>query len=116
MNTKPFAQKLEEEKVKLESEMAGIGRRNLSVPGDWEPLPSETGSEPDLADQADVVMSRDNTTAIFADLEARYDNVLAALSRIEKGTYGVCQVCGGTIEEARLSADPAAATCVKHLG
>ena len=115
MKIKHFKQKLEAEKVKLESGMGGIGRRNPSVPGDWEPVPSETGMESDLADQADVVMSRESNTAILADLEARYDTVLAALGRIEKGKYGKCEVCNEEIIEARLEADPAATTCIKHL-
>ncbi len=101
--------------MKLESEMGSVGRRNPNIPGDWEPVPSETGMEADLADQADVVMSRESNTAILADLEARYDTVLSALTRIEKRTYGKCEVCNGKIEEARLEADPAATTCIKHL-
>ncbi|MHB8710250.1 MAG: TraR/DksA family transcriptional regulator [Minisyncoccota bacterium] len=115
MKTEHFRKKLEAEKTKLESEMGGIGRRNLRVPDDWEPVPPETGTEADLADQADVITSREGNAAILADLEARYDTVLAALSRIEKKTYGICEVCSGTIEEARLEADSAATTCVKHL-
>ena len=115
MKTEHFRKKLEAEKAKLEIEMGGIGRKNPRVPGDWESIPSETGTEADLADQADVVMSRDGNAAILADLEARYDTILAALSRIEKKTYGKCEVCHGTIEEARLKAEPAATTCVKHL-
>lgn len=115
MQTDQFKSRLEEEKAKLEAEMASVGRRNPGVPGDWEPVPSETGVEADLADQADVVMSRESNTAILADLEARYDTVLAALSQIEKKTYGKCSVCGKDIEEARLVADPAATTCVEHL-
>ena len=71
--------------------------------------------EADLADQADVVMNRDSNIAILADLEARYDTILSALARIEKGKYGRCEVCGSAIEEARLEADPAATTCTKHL-
>ncbi|MHB1163291.1 MAG: TraR/DksA family transcriptional regulator [Minisyncoccota bacterium] len=115
MNIESHTQKLEEEKARLESEMASIGRKNPAVPGDWEPVPPEVGGEADLVDQADVIVSRDTTTAIFTDLESRYDSVLAALSRIEKGTYGVCEVCGRVIEEARLSADPTATTCIEHL-
>lgn len=114
MNTAPFVQKLEEEKAKLESEMGSIGRKNPGVPDDWEAVPSEIGTEADLADQADVVVSRDTTSAIFADLEARYDTVLRALHRAQEGTYGMCEVCGKEIEEARLQADPAAATCIEH--
>lgn len=115
MKIEHFKKKLEEEKVKLESQMGSIGRRNPAVPNDWEVAPSEAGAEPDLVDQADVIVSREGNAAILADLEARYDTILTALSRIEKKTYGKCEVCGGKIEEARLEADPAATTCVEHL-
>lgn len=115
MKIEHFRKRLEAEKSRLESEMGTVGRRNLAVPGDWESVPSETGAEADLADQADVVMSRESNTAILADLEARYDSILAALGRIEKGTYGKCGVCGKKIEAARLEADPSATTCVKDL-
>ena len=115
MKTEQYRKKLEQEKSKLESEMGSVGRKNPVVPGDWEPIPSETGVEADLADQADVVMSRDSNIAILADLEARYDTILAALSRIKKKAFGKCEVCGKEIEEARLGADPAATTCIKHL-
>lgn len=115
MKTEHYRKRLEAEKAKLEIEMGGIGRPNPMVPGDWEPIPSETGAEADLADQADVVMSHESNSAILADLEARYDTILAALGRIEKKTYGVCEVCGASIEEARLEADPTATTCVAHL-
>lgn len=115
MKTEHFKKKLEAAKAKLELEMGSVGQRNPAVPGDWEPVPSEVGMESDLADQADIVMSREGNAAILADLEARYDTVTTALSRIEKKTYGKCEVCGKTIEEARLEADPAATTCVEHL-
>jgi RNA polymerase-binding transcription factor DksA len=115
MKTEHFRKKLEAEKTRLETEMRSVGRPNPSVPGDWEAIPSEVGTESDLADQADVVMSRESNTAILADLEARYDATLEALSRIKKGTYGVCEVGGEKIEEERLEADPSATTCIKHL-
>ena len=115
MKTEHFKKKLGAEKERLESEMGSIGRRNPIVPGDWEPTPSEIGTEADLADQADVVVNHENNAAILADLEARYDTILAALSRIEKKNYGTCEVCGGKIEEARLEANPTATTCVEHL-
>lgn len=115
MRTKHLAEQLLAEKKRLESALGNIGRRNPRVPDDWEPLPPEMGTESDLADQADVVTSRESNAAVLADLEARYDTVLAALARIEKGMYGKCEVCGGKIEEARLEADPAATTCIAHL-
>jgi len=115
MKTEHFRKKLEAEKARLEGEMGTVGRRNPSVPNDWEAMPSETGNEADLADQADIVVNRESNSAILADLEARYDGILSALSRIEKKTFGKCEVCGKTIEEDRLEANPAATTCVEHL-
>lgn len=115
MNTEHFKKALEEEKANLEAEMGKIGQRNPRVANDWETAPEEPGIEPDLMDQADIIVNRENTASIFADLEARYDLVLAGLAKIEKGVYGVCEVCGEKIEEARLSADPAATTCMKDL-
>lgn len=115
MKTAHLKKKLEEEKERLESEMGKIGRRNLAVPGDWEPVPPENGIVSDLADQADITVSRETNAAILNDLEARYDGILAALARLEKKAYGKCTVCGKEIEEARLEADPAATTCMRHL-
>lgn len=115
MKTEHFRKKLEEEKIRLESAMGTIGRRNPLVPNDWEPAPLEENVESDIVDQADIIVNRENDAAILADLEAHYDTILAALLRIEKGTYGKCEVCGEKIEEARLEADPAATTCTEHL-
>ena len=115
MKTEHFRKRLEADKAKLEQEMRSVGRPNLAVPNDWEPTPPEIGMEADLADQADITMGRESNAAILADLEARYDTVIAALSRIEKKTYGKCEVCKKIIEEARLEADPSATTCIEHL-
>jgi RNA polymerase-binding transcription factor DksA len=95
--------------------MQAVGRKNPGVPGDYEPVSSQTGAEPDEIDQADVIASFENNEGILRDLEARYDHVLAALDRIEEGTYGICSVSGEPIEKERLDADPAATTCTKHL-
>lgn len=40
----------------------------------------------------------------------------AALQRIADGTYGICEVCGEPIPEARLRAMPTATTHVEHAG
>ncbi|MBI2409850.1 TraR/DksA C4-type zinc finger protein [Candidatus Kaiserbacteria bacterium] len=114
MKSERFKDRLQAEKAALESSLATVGRKNENVPGDWEPVPPEGGAESDPADQADIITSRENDAAVLADLEARYDMVLAALSRIEAETYGICEICGKPIEEARLEADPAATTCIAH--
>ncbi|MDB5264989.1 MAG: TraR/DksA family transcriptional regulator [Parcubacteria group bacterium] len=106
---------LEEEKTTLEAELLTVGRRNPENPNDWEPVPQETGKEADPNDAADLITHFEDNTAILKELEIRYNEVLAAIARIEAGTYGVCLVGGEEIEEDRLGADPAAPTCKAHL-
>lgn len=110
-----YKTRLEEEKARLEAELASIGRRNPSNPADWEAVPAETGQEADPNDAADLVEGYGDNAAILNDLELRYHDVTDALTRMAAGTYGVCSVGGEAIEEDRLSADPAAHTCKTHL-
>ncbi len=116
MQTDTYKERLVEEKARLEEQLGSIGRRNPSNLNDWEPIPQEVGQEPDPIDAADLIEGFEENAAILKDLEIRYNNVLAALARIEKGTYGICEVSGEQIEGARLAADPAATTCVAHIG
>jgi RNA polymerase-binding transcription factor DksA len=115
IDTTTYKARLEEEKSKLESELESLGRRNPANKADWEATPPETGSEPDPVDSAEQKQEFDDNAAILSDLETRYNEVLSALERIEKGTYGICVISGQPIEEDRLEADPAAATCKAHL-
>ena len=41
------------------------------------------------------------------------DEIAAALTRLETGTYGSCQRCGDAIGEARLDALPRARYCIE---
>ncbi len=115
MNTDEQKARLTEEKARLEGELSSIGRRNPSNPNDWEAVPQETGHETDPNDVADKIEGYEENTAILKDLEIRYNDVKAALERIEAGTYGTCAVSGEAIEEDRLAADPAAKTCKTHM-
>lgn len=115
MNTEHFRTRLTEEKARLEAELSTVGRKNPSNPSDWEPVPEDASMEPDPNDQADQMEEFGNNNAILTDLEARYNDVIAALARIEDGTYGTCIASGEAIEEDRLEADPAAATCKAHM-
>lgn len=117
MDTAPFAKRLEEEKARLELELGAVGRRNPENPADWEPMPpGDITPEADPIDAADFTIGFDTNASIVADLETRYNDVVAALARIASGTYGHCSVSGEPIEEERLAADPAAKTCLAHMG
>lgn len=115
-DTASFRERLLEEKARLEAELQSVGRKNPSNPADWEATPKTTGQEPDTLDASVHIEEFEENTGILKELETRYNDVLAALSRIEAGTYGVCGVGGEEIEPERLAADPAARTCKAHLG
>lgn len=110
-----FKNMLLAEKARLEGEMGGIAHKNPEVPGDWEPTaPDLNNPTADPNDVADSIERFEDNAAIEVELEARLLEVSAALARIEAGTYGVCRICGERVEEARLRANPAAATCIAH--
>ena len=44
-------------------------------------------------------------------LESTLRDIDSALSRIEKGTYGICEKCGGEIEAELLKIDPESRYC-----
>ena len=56
---------------------------------------------------------------IVAQLErskVRLDELDVAFDRLERGTYGICEVCGEPIAAVRLEALPAARMCVTCAG
>ncbi len=107
--------KLEKELVLLEEEMHEVGRKNPSNPKKWEPV--ETDLNADMADGDEIADEMENFSeneSILSKLEPQYNDVKDALEKIEKGTYGKCEIGGENITQARLKANPSARTCVKH--
>jgi DnaK suppressor protein len=116
IDTQNFKMRLEEEKKKLEGELAGVAQKNPDNPSAWQPVPSESGSgEADENLLADSIESLEENTAITNSLEARLNDVKIALNKIEKGTFGICETSGEEIEADRLEANPAARTCKEHI-
>ena len=50
-----------------------------------------------------------------APLATLLQEVDAAIERMEKGTYGLCENCHDAIEKDRLIADPLVRYCLDHL-
>jgi RNA polymerase-binding transcription factor DksA len=48
------------------------------------------------------------------NLRALLHEVEHALAKFDAGTFGICEVCGQPISEARLEAMPATPFCVTH--
>jgi RNA polymerase-binding transcription factor DksA len=111
----PFRIALEEERSLLEKELASVGGKNPDEPVDWEPTADpDTEEESDIADRADDMEDFAERAETEMTLEDRLRAVVAAIERIDQGTYGTCATCGKHIEVARLQANPAALTCAAH--
>lgn len=117
MNITHYKELLLAEKAKLEEELTDIGQKNPDVPGDWEASPAADmdNKDPDKNIRADAIEEYANRIGVSAPLEARINEVIAALERIENGTYGICEISSEKIEEDRLEANPAARTCKAHI-
>jgi DnaK suppressor protein len=118
MNTKEaqvFKKKLLTEKAELEKELASIGEKSPTAKNGWEATTKDM--EVDKADEnevADKLEEYEGNTNILGQLDGQLAEVNAALDRIAKGTYGICEKCGQPIEKDRLEANPSARTSIKH--
>lgn len=116
INIEQYKSRLLEERSKLESELATVGRKNPSDKNDWEAvekdLNTDTANEEDVAD---AMENFETNSAILDNLELRLRDVNDALKKIEDGKYGICEVSGEQIEEDRLNANPAARTSKAHM-
>jgi RNA polymerase-binding transcription factor DksA len=59
-----------------------------------------------------VGFERAQLAALLDDARSRLADLDAAQERLERGAYGICEVCGQEISPARLEAQPAARRCV----
>jgi len=70
----------------------------------------------DPADAGANLSESERSEAVLAVARRQRSDVLAALHRIDLGTYGTCVDCGAGVPEGRLEARPEAARCVKCQG
>jgi RNA polymerase-binding transcription factor len=70
------------------------------------------GAGNDQADVGSTTLERDHEMSLANNARDMLDQIERALSRIEDGTYGVCESCGKAIGKGRLQAFPRATLCV----
>ncbi len=63
-------------------------------------------------ERLESVNARNGASAEINRLVAEVD---AALARLDSGTFGICEVCGGAVEPERMLADPLARICLDEL-
>lgn len=72
----------------------------------------ENGLETHPGDQGTDTFLRERDMALGEHEHHVLDEIDAALARLDAGTYGSCNGCGGEIPAERLDALPWASTCV----
>ena len=79
---------------------------------------TEDGASQDMADEdgfgeGDTLnVERDRLLLVAAEAQAKVAEIDAAITRVDAGTYGLCESCGKPIPEARLEVVPEATLCV----
>jgi DnaK suppressor protein len=66
------------------------------------------------ADTATETVEREKDNALLTTMRARESEIEAALKRLDAGTFGKCESCGGYIGDERLDAFPMARFCIEH--
>jgi len=67
---------------------------------------------PDPTDRASLETDRNFTLRIRDRERKLITKIREAMERIEAGTYGYCEICGGEINEKRLIARPVTTMCI----
>ncbi len=66
----------------------------------------------DLGEDANEEVQHEQAVAHTETLEKKKKDIAAALTRIEKGTYGFCKKCNQMIDTDRLSSNPYTLYCI----
>ena len=90
---------LEAERDALRTELADLGGLDYDA---------------NFADTSQVTAERGEAEALANTLRESLEEVEHALSKLDDGTYGKCEVCDEEIAAARLEAMPAARHCITH--
>lgn len=102
-------EKLLSEKSHLEQELSRFAKPT-GVPGNYETKIDDMGTDPD--ENASEVEEYVDNLALEQTLETQLKDVNDALSKMETGTYGICEKTGKEISLERLEVYPGARTAL----
>jgi DnaK suppressor protein len=66
-----------------------------------------------IGDGTNEAISRFSAVGVANDLHTIEERIERALAKLEDGTYGTCDECGGEIVAGRLRAAPESALCIQ---
>jgi DnaK suppressor protein len=103
-----FRTLLESERARLVSSLAGMREDGQRTMDDEVGVHGGVG-----ADTASFTLDRELGTGLEEGAQQTLVQIERALTRIDEGTYGICERCGQPIAEERLLARPAATLCIE---
>ena len=104
--------RLAELREELELQRDNLRREIEEQGGDPDSDDAEIDVERGFADSAHATAERARTLSVMKALRANLRWVNRALTKMELGTYGVCERCGNPIGLERLDALPWAILCI----
>ncbi len=99
---------LESEKQKFQTEIDQLGLDTQT--GDARREGSPFGKREEEATES---LEFEKRLALEKQLKEQLAEIEHALTKIEEGTYGLCDICGKPIGEKRIEALPAASMCIE---
>src|SRR5579872_6471870 len=90
------------EKEKIERELSEF-KKDLGFNTDVE----------DNEEESEQAVEKENYLSIKKTQDSRLAQINRALEKITKGNYGICDKCGGQIEQKILDVDPESLYCKK---
>jgi RNA polymerase-binding transcription factor DksA len=112
MDEATIRRRLAQERARLEGMRDDLRRGQGAGPE------ADAGGELSSVDQhpgdlGTETFEQEKDLSLLEQLEAELAEVDAAVQRLERGAYGVCQACGRRIPDERLEALPATRFCVE---
>ena len=107
-----FRALLEEERQRIAGAIAYLHEDNPRNLEDELGELAGRGADNHLGDMASITFDRELDEGLEEGAQQTLEQIDRALSRLDDGTYGICERCGHAIAEERLRARPWATLCI----
>lgn len=105
-----FRRRLEDEQQRLQEMIRDIEAEREEVR--LTETSSDRSPDPNTAEGGSLAFEMEKELSILENTRDILSKVEESLTRIDEGTYGTCDVCGGAIPVTRLDALPYTKMCV----
>jgi RNA polymerase-binding protein DksA len=106
-----FRTALEHERGELQAQLAELEESSFSTP--QSEVSGEVAFDEEYADSGTATFERERDLSLENNIRDLLTKIQGALSRLDNGSFGICERCGKPIEKARLEVLPYANLCIK---